>query len=102
GRARSLCCGAGGGRMWMEEDQGKRVNVERVDQSLAKPIDMVAVACPFCTIMVEDGIKHRNAEERVQVLDIAQVIRKSMVQVHKGNPVPEPPQASDAETEASA
>jgi Fe-S oxidoreductase len=96
-RERSFCCGAGGGRMWMEERIGQRVNVDRVDEILQKPVDAVAVACPFCTIMVEDGLKHRNAEERVQVLDVAQVIAKSMVRVYKGHPVPEPPQAEAEE-----
>jgi Fe-S oxidoreductase len=83
--------------MWMEERIGTRVNVDRVDEILSKPVDAVAVACPFCTIMVEDGLKHRNAEERVQVLDIAQVVAKSMVRRQKGHPVQEPPQASEGE-----
>ncbi len=71
---------------------------------LTRPVDAVAVACPFCTTMIEDGLKQRNAEERVQVLDVAQVIAKSMVRVHKGHPVPEPPQApvEGAGDEASA
>ena len=79
--------------MWMEEDIGTRVNLDRTDEILSKPVDAVAVACPFCTVMIEDGLKHRNAEERLVVLDVAQVIAKSMVRVHKGHPVPEPPQA---------
>ena len=79
----------GGGRMWMEEKIGTRVNNNRTDEILATGAEIAAVACPFCTIMIEDGLKHRNAEERVQVLDIAQVIAKSMVRVHKGNPVPD-------------
>ena len=101
-KERSFCCGAGGGRMWMEEKIGTRVNVNRVDEILTKPVDTVAVACPFCTTMIEDGLKQRNCEERVQVLDVAQVIAKSMVRVHKGHPVPEPPQAPTETEEASA
>jgi Fe-S oxidoreductase len=77
-REHSFCCGAGGGRMWMEERIGTRVNVNRVDEILTKSVDTVAVACPFCTVMVEDGLKHRNADEKVQVLDVAQVIAKSL------------------------
>jgi Fe-S oxidoreductase len=97
-RERSFCCGAGGGRMWMEEKIGTRVNLDRTDEILSKPVDAVAVACPFCTIMIEDGLKHRNAEERVQVLDVAQVIAKSMARIHKGHPVPEPPQTSEGDS----
>src|SRR5262249_40579285 len=101
-RERSFCCGAGGGRMWMEERVGTRVNVDRVDEILEKPVDAVAVACPFCTIMIEDGLKHRNAEERVQVLDGAPVMPKSMGRTHKGGRVPEPRQAPLEDSSAEA
>jgi Fe-S oxidoreductase len=73
-----FCCGGGGGRMWMEEKIGSRVNVNRTDEILATGAEAVAVACPFCTIMVTDGMKARNAEEKVQVLDVAEVIAKSL------------------------
>lgn len=71
-KSRGLCCGAGGGRMWMEETQGKRINVERTEELLATGADAVAVACPFCMTMIEDGIKQANSE--VPVLDISEVV----------------------------
>jgi Fe-S oxidoreductase/nitrate reductase gamma subunit len=70
---RSFCCGAGGGRMWMEETLGRRINEERVDESLAKGVDRIFTACPFCVTMFEDGLKAREREE-VKVLDIAEVL----------------------------
>jgi Fe-S oxidoreductase len=73
-----FCCGGGGGRMWMEEKIGTRVNVNRTEEILATGAEVAAVACPFCTIMVTDGMKAKNMEEKVQVLDIAEVIAKSM------------------------
>jgi Fe-S oxidoreductase len=98
-----FCCGGGGGRMWMEESIGSRVNNNRADEILATGAEAVAVACPFCTIMVTDGIKARNAEERVQILDVAEVIAKSIAK-RKLNvlPVPEPPQQATAGDEADA
>ena len=73
-----FCCGGGGGRMWMEEKIGTRVNNNRTDEILATGAEVAAVACPFCTIMITDGVKARNMEEKVQVLDVAEVIAKSM------------------------
>ncbi len=73
-----FCCGAGGARMWMEEKIGKRVNNNRTDEIIATGAEVAAVACPFCTIMITDGVKARNMEEKVQVLDVAEVIAKSM------------------------
>lgn len=71
-RDRGLCCGAGGGRMFMEERTGKRINAERVEELLATGADTIAVACPFCMTMMNDGAKARDAN--VQVLDIAEVV----------------------------
>jgi Fe-S oxidoreductase len=73
-----FCCGGGGGRMWMEERIGTRVNNNRTDEILATGAEVAAVACPFCTIMITDGVKARNMEEKVQVLDVAEVIAKSL------------------------
>ena len=70
---RSFCCGAGGGRMWMEETLGRRINEERVDESLQKGAGTIFTACPFCVTMFEDGLKARNREE-VRVLDIAEAL----------------------------
>jgi len=73
-----FCCGGGGGRMWMEEKIGTRVNNNRTEEILATGAEVAAVACPFCTIMITDGVKAKNMEEKVQVLDVAEVIAKSM------------------------
>jgi len=69
---RSFCCGAGGGRMWMEETLGTRINLNRVDEAIATGAEQVAVACPFCRVMVSDGMNARQSD--VEVLDVAQVL----------------------------
>ncbi|MDE3216238.1 MAG: (Fe-S)-binding protein [Gemmatimonadota bacterium] len=71
-RDRGLCCGAGGGRMWMEERTGKRINAERTEELLATGADTIAVACPFCMTMMADSVKSREADARV--VDIAEVV----------------------------
>ncbi len=73
-----MCCGAGGGRMWMEEDPDKRVNLRRVEQALETNPDVVAVACPYCMTMVDDGIKAKDMEEKVQALDVMEVVANSL------------------------
>jgi Fe-S oxidoreductase len=77
-REHGFCCGAGGGRMWMEEKIGTRVNHDRTDEILASGVQTVATACPFCTIMLRDGVQDRDAGERVQVLNVAELVAKSM------------------------
>ncbi len=78
-KSRGLCCGAGGGRMWMEETQGKRVNVERSEELLATGADQIAVACPFCMTMITDGVTGAGSE--VPVLDIAEVVASRLAAV---------------------
>src|SRR3954471_4215241 len=77
-RENAFCCGAGGGRMWMEEKIGTRVNHNRVDEVLASGVDTVATACPFCTIMLTDGVNDRNAADKVQVLNVSELVARSM------------------------
>jgi len=76
-REQSFCCGAGGGRMWMEEDIGKRVNVERTDQALETDPDAIAVNCPFCMTMFTDGLKSRDADD-VPLKDLAEVVADNL------------------------
>ncbi|BBZ46150.1 (Fe-S)-binding protein [Mycobacterium parmense] len=78
---RSFCCGAGGARMWMEEHIGKRINHERVDEALATGAATIATACPFCRVMVTDGVNDRSEEagrEGVEVLDVSQILLGSL------------------------
>jgi len=73
-RDRSFCCGAGGGRMWMEEKEGKRVNLERTDEALATGAGVIGTGCPFCMTMLTDGVKERNAADTTAVKDIAELV----------------------------
>jgi Fe-S oxidoreductase len=75
---RSFCCGAGGGRMWMEEHLGERVNNERTKQALATGAKTICVACPFCMTMLTDGTKALNLEDDVKVLDLAEVVARQL------------------------
>lgn len=77
-RTRGLCCGAGGGRMFMEETIGKRINVERTEEALALDPRIIATECPFCMTMLSDGLKAKNADERVHVRDIAEILADSL------------------------
>lgn len=73
-RSRGLCCGAGGGQMWMEEKEGKRVNIERTEEALDTKADVIGTACPFCMTMMTDGVKAKEASESVRVKDIAEIL----------------------------
>jgi Fe-S oxidoreductase len=75
-KERSFCCGGGGGRMWMEEKLGTRINLNRVDEAIDTGAQEVAVACPFCRIMVGDGMVARQSD--VEVLDVAQILLRSV------------------------
>jgi len=79
---RTFCCGAGGSRMWMEEKIGKRINLERTDEAIGTGADVVSTACPYCMIMLDDGLRQRQSEgaaaESVRVLDVAQILENSL------------------------
>ena len=72
------CCGAGGGRMWIEEDPDKRVNILRTEQALETNPEVIAVSCPFCMTMLSDGIKAKDLEERVQTLDVMEILDRML------------------------
>ncbi|MDB4964080.1 MAG: bamD1 [Myxococcales bacterium] len=76
-----FCCGAGGARMFMEEHDGERVNLNRTDEVIATGVSAVAVACPFCNIMLTDGMKQRDMEDKIQVLDVAELVAASIPDV---------------------
>lgn len=76
-RTKSFCCGAGGARMWMEERMGKKINVERTDEALRTEPDIIAVACPFCLVMLDDGAKERGRDD-VKVGDLSMLIAASL------------------------
>ena len=73
-RENAMCCGAGGGRMWMEETIGQRINVLRTEQALAGSPEVIATACPYCAVMLGDGLKTLGREEDVAVRDIAEIV----------------------------
>lgn len=77
-RDESFCCGAGGGRMWMEELIGKRIYLERTQQALKTKASTIAVACPYCLTMFEDGLKDEKASDRTNVMDIAEIVAESI------------------------
>ncbi len=79
-RTNGLCCGAGGANMFKEEEPGdKRINIERADEALSLTPNVIAAACPFCNTMLTDGVKNREKENEVAVLDIAEIVAASMV-----------------------
>ena len=77
-REKGFCCGAGGARMWMEENIGKRVNMDRTNEALGTGADIVSTACPFCMIMLDDAVKANGKGDEVSVLDISQVVERSL------------------------
>jgi len=77
-RENGMCCGAGGARYWMEEKIGDRVNHLRVDQAMETSPDIIASGCPFCSTMLDDGIKDKALGEKVQTVDIAVLVANSL------------------------
>ena len=76
-RERTFCCGAGGARMWMEERRGRPINQERVREAVATGAETLAVACPFCTVMLDDGVRETGA--KLQVFDLATLLHDAVV-----------------------
>jgi Fe-S oxidoreductase len=89
---RSFCCGAGGARMWMEETIGQRINETRTDEALGTTPDVVAAACPYCIIMLTDGVNTRKQEgkaaEHVRVTDVSDVLLRSVRGAGGGDAAP--------------
>ena len=77
-RNKSFCCGGGGGRAWMEERIGKRVNQTRVNEALETGAEVLAAACPFCITMFDDGIKGVEAEDKMQIEDISEIVARAL------------------------
>ncbi len=77
-RDKGMCCGAGGGRMFLEEHEGKRVNIERTEQALKTGATTIAAACPFCMTMMTDGIKEKGKTEEVKIKDISEIVLESL------------------------
>ncbi|PFA21555.1 hypothetical protein CN373_12555 [Bacillus cereus] len=78
-RETGMCCGAGGGLMWMEETAGSRINVARTEQALATSPSIIGTGCPYCLTMISDGTKAKEVEERVQTLDITEILERSVI-----------------------
>jgi Fe-S oxidoreductase len=96
---RALCCGAGGARMWMEENIGKRINMERVDEAISTEPDTIATGCPFCRVMLTDGLTERQSEAKAvdtEVMDVSQML---LAAVKRGSTTA-PAAGMDAETVA--
>ena len=77
-RETSFCCGAGGGRMWMEETEGTRINMARVTEAMKSDPDTICVCCPYCVTMMEDGLTDIKAPDKVKVIEIAELVEKAI------------------------
>lgn len=78
-RETGMCCGAGGGLMWMEETAGSRINVARTEQALAVQPSIIGTGCPYCLTMISDGTKAKEVEETVQTLDVTEILERSVI-----------------------
>ncbi|MBA4085059.1 MAG: iron-sulfur-binding reductase [Kytococcus sp.] len=95
-KEKSFCCGAGGARMWMEEQLGSRINLNRTEEAIATGADRIAVGCPFCRVMLSDGLTAKQSEgasEEIEVVDVAQMLLASIKEAT-------PAQAKSGTTEA--
>jgi Fe-S oxidoreductase len=78
-RETGMCCGAGGGLMWMEEETGNRINVTRTEQALAVNPSIISSGCPYCLTMLSDGTKAKEVEEKISTYDVAEILEKSII-----------------------
>ena len=98
---RGFCCGAGGARMWMEERIGKRINTERIDEALGTNPDTISTGCPYCMVMLGDAVSAKKssgeAKETLEVIDVAQVLARSVrrPEAPAAAAAPEPEPAAD-------
>jgi Fe-S oxidoreductase len=92
-KERGFCCGAGGARMWMEERIGKRINIERIDEALGTDPDTISTGCPFCLVMLGDAVAAKQgsgeAKESLEVVDVAQLLVRSVQQAAVGGTPPD-------------
>ena len=77
-RETAMCCGAGGGLMWMEEHVGNRINVARTEQALTTNASVISSGCPYCLTMLEDGTKAKEVEDSIGTFDVAELLERSV------------------------
>jgi Fe-S oxidoreductase len=87
-REKAMCCGAGGGRMWLEETLGTRINVARVEQALLAAPKTIATACPYCAVMMGDGLGAIGKGESTQSRDIVELVADALVSAAPGAAAP--------------
>ncbi len=78
-RENAMCCGAGGGLMWMEEDKGTRINVARTEQLLETNPTIISTGCPYCLTMISDGTKAKEVNEGIHTFDVVEILEKSLL-----------------------
>jgi Fe-S oxidoreductase len=76
---KGFCCGAGGGRMFLEETEGTRININRTEEAVRTEADTIASACPFCMTMMSDGLKSLEKSDQVFVKDIAEIVLENTI-----------------------
>ncbi len=103
---KSFCCGAGGARMWMEETIGSRINVNRAEEAIATGADQIAVGCPFCRIMLSDGLTLKQSEgqarDEVEIIDVAQMLLAGVKRAPEPTPVEDKAVVAEAEAATAA
>jgi Fe-S oxidoreductase len=88
-KEKSFCCGAGGARMWMEEKLGTRINTNRTEEAIGTGAERIAIGCPFCRVMMSDGLTAAQSEGKgvdVEVVDVAQMLLAAVKRRDDGQP----------------